>query len=177
MICSAFTATSRLLPATALAAFSLTALAVPAAADPTSTLESFLPQGYDSSDCEPASFYAPAIAAINCGPNRETGGPTEATYYLYPDRAAMNRDHEGMAEQVRTHSCAESNTNDTTWSYEGTPDVDAGSLFCGLYTGESDKHNVLVWTDNARLYAGVTFTDPTAKAEAALYRWWQEYTL
>jgi serine/threonine kinase PknH len=140
----------------------------PAGGDPQSRLLSLLPDGYSSSSCNPVNPPLPGtLATLHCEQNSKPDGPEKAVYTLYPNSAAVSSEFATEFKQLQTMvPCAPGAENGTTtWKYDETPNVPAGSIVCGTF----QDRQTLLWSNTAKLFIGLV-EKPTP---GTLYQWWQ----
>lgn len=153
----------------------------PTAPGPTSTtaardedlarLQALLPSGYPPGSCSPSTSTPPSVAAaLSCGPNRDPGGPTSATYTLAHTSAALATQLQqtiGAADMV---ICPGNIQSPGPWRHVATPNVTAGTVFCGLAAG---GRPLVVWTNDSELLLARTQSDTDMDA---LYTWWSSHS-
>lgn len=134
-------------------------------------LMEFIPVDYPSSACEPATEVAMGtLATVTCGPSTQPGGPEHTIYSLYADESALNqRFNEYMGMNEETLRCPGANLDSPiNWNYKSSPEVVAGQVACGTYSGKAD----VTWSDVGNLVLaeaqGSDLTD--------LHNWWLQYS-
>ena len=147
--------------------------ATPASADSLNDLMDLLPAGYSSGACK-ATDRAAALAAVNCGPNSLTGGPTSATYSLFGDDDAM---YQAFAAALSgpdwtTAACPGMRSSDPVplTKSDGTR---YGSVVCGrASTFLPDRDGAIAWTRDADKFLGVAYVGYQGQAyPASLFEW------
>lgn len=146
-----------------------------AAASPTTTagttagaqLQNLLPDGYPATACTPSTPPPQAITAVQCGANRDAGGPTSATYALFDETPALNAAFYDVTETSRGVECPGRIQSPGPWRRTQGAKT-AGLLYCG-YRGD---RAVLAWTDDSSLVLSTVESDSGRTSFPALYRWW-----
>ena len=141
--------------------------------NPTSSdakLLGLLPKDYSETACEPV--HPPvtgALATVDCGSTKTTGGPTSARYTLYADLTSLNKQFQQNVEADSQLLQCPGGTVDspTTWHYNATPDKVEGQLACGTYDNEPN----LAWTLESNLLLG----DLRGSDHDELHKWWSKF--
>ena len=182
----------RLLAAGSLAAFVLIALAVwlaipsptpapaPVAESPTSTapatnellerLKALLPSGYPAGSCAPATAATEAAVALSCGSDLDPGGPSTATYSLARNLEGLHAQFAHVIGTATMVVCPGNIQSPGPWRHLATPNVVAGTVFCGVAAGQP----IVVWTNDSELLLARTETATTDLN--ALYTWWSSHS-
>lgn len=132
-------------------------------------LTRLLPAGYSPDTCRPAPAADPGVAAVlSCGPNRDPGGPTSATYALArtPDdlRAALQR----VVGSAHAVICPGNIQSPGPWRHLATPAITQGTVFCGI----GDAGPLIAWTNDPQLLLATTQSPNVAQ----LYSWWAAHS-
>ncbi|MCH9731994.1 MAG: serine/threonine protein kinase [Actinomycetia bacterium] len=133
-------------------------------------LAGMLPAGYPSGVCRPAGVSAGAIAAMSCGPNIDAAGPTSATYTLFGDIGALHDAFNDVTGESTTVVCPGNMQSPGAWRRRATPDVAAGTLYCG----ERGDSAVLAWTTDDDLLLNVVRAG--RQELGGLYQWWSSHS-
>jgi serine/threonine kinase PknH len=142
--------------------------------DAQAKLLSLLPPGYLAGTCTPAtpasgSTWANAQAMVSCGRNTQPGGPTRATYGLFPTSDALGKAFKDDIANFSLINCPGEGASPVSWHNNKTPNVIAGLLACGTFR---DQVN-MVWTDDHELMLSDISGDPANLDD--LHTWWDEY--
>jgi serine/threonine kinase PknH len=142
--------------------------------DAQARLLSLLPSGYLPGACTPAtpdegSIWAGAVAMVSCGQNTQQGGPTRATYGLFPTLDTMKQAFTDDIAKLSLVHCPGEKKAPNGWHYDETPDVIAGTIACGTY----NDHGNVIWTFDKKLMLGDVAGDPPGVAD--LYTWWDQF--
>lgn len=148
--------------------------ATPAPSDAEARLLSLLPPGYVAGTCTPAtpdsdSIWMPAVALVTCGPNTQPGGPSKATYGLFPNTATLKKAFKDDIANVSLVNCPGEGTSPVSWHYDQTPNDMAGMIACGTY----NNHPNVIWTNDEKLMLSDVAGDPASVEE--LHTWWDNY--
>jgi serine/threonine kinase PknH len=151
--------------------------APPSSAVPDDTqarLLSLLPPGYLAGVCTPAtpdpgSVWANAVAMVSCGPNSQPGGPSHATYALFPNKDNLKQAFKDDISNVSLENCPGEGASPVSWHYDETPKVSAGMIACGTI----NHHPNVIWSADEKLMLSDVAGDPASVAE--LHRWWDNY--
>jgi serine/threonine-protein kinase len=145
-----------------------------ATSDDESKLPSLLPSGYASGACTPAnpdpgSVWASAATVLSCGQNTQPGGPTRATYGLFPDFDTLKKAFDADIANVSLGDCPGEGKSPAPWQPTGAPNVTGGMIACGT----SNDHPNLIWTFDKKLMLSEVTGD---QAVADLHKWWDAYS-
>ena len=148
--------------------------ASPAPSDAQARLLSLLPPGYVPGACtpatpEPGSIWVNAVAMVSCGQNNQPGGPTHATYGLFPTPDNLKKAFNDDIGNVSLVNCPGEGPSPVGWHYDETPKVVAGMIACGTY---NDRANV-IWTNDQKLMLSDVSGDPATVND--LHTWWDNY--
>ncbi|QEM43845.1 DUF4175 domain-containing protein [Mycolicibacterium grossiae] len=146
--------------------------AAPSEADARATLRGLLPPGYSDAACEAVSTPKGAVAKFGCERNADPGGPPLATYTLLPDDAAVTRAFDDVVKASTVVTCPGNIQSPGPWRRNATPDVVAGTLFCGY---QRDLPTV-AWTNDAERVVSAVRGDATGPNLEQLYRWWSSHS-
>jgi serine/threonine-protein kinase len=135
-------------------------------------LDKLLPPGYPRGTCTPAPTDAEVVAAMSCGPNTDSGGPTSSTYTLSSDLAALRAAFTETVNRTTPRICPPNIQSPGPWRRNDSPTVVRGTVFCGLQAGRP----VVIWTEDDELLLSVVQAQtPTATLED-LYAWWSSHS-
>jgi hypothetical protein len=127
-----------------------------------------LPPGYGPGACQPAdSVPVGALAALECGPNADAGGPQRATFTLFADTGGLQRVFAQTVAGSEQQICPGRIQSPGPWRRNAAPEVPAGTLFCGT----RQETSLIAWTDDARTLLAVVESD-TGPPMQAMYDWW-----
>jgi serine/threonine protein kinase len=145
-----------------------------ATSDDESKLPSLLPSGYPSGVCTPAtpdpgSIWAGAATVLSCGQNTQPGGPTSATYGLFPDLDTLKKAFNADIANVSLGDCPGEGKSPAPWQPSGTTNVTGGMIACGT----SNDHPNLIWTFDKKLMLSDVAGDQSV---ADLHKWWDAYS-
>jgi serine/threonine protein kinase len=134
-------------------------------------LLSLLPPGYLAGVCTPAtpesgSIWVNVIAMVSCGQNTQPGGPSHATYGLFPTPDRLKKAFTNDIGNVSLVNCPGEGTSPVSWHYDQTPNEMAGLIACGTYNG----HPNVVWTNDEKLMLSDVTGDPATVED--LHTWW-----
>ena len=129
-------------------------------------LNDALPKGYSETSC--TTDETSANASVTCGPNTDPGGPTTATYTLYPDQQALTQAFTDTIATYTRVTCPGNIQSPGPWRRNATPDVVAGTLFCGTQSGQA----VVAWTSDAESLLNVAEAGAQGPSLDQLYTWW-----
>ena len=107
-----------------------------ATSDDESKLPSLLPSGYGSGACTPAtpdpgSIWAGAATVVSCEQNTQPGGPTHATYGLFPDLDTLKKAFDADIANVSLGDCPGEGKSPAPWQPNGASNVTGGMIACG----------------------------------------------
>jgi serine/threonine kinase PknH len=142
--------------------------------DAQARLLSLLPPGYIAGACTPAtpesgSLWTTAVAMVSCGQNTQPGGPSHATYGLFPTPDQLKKAFNDDIGNVSLVNCPGEGPSPVGWHYDETPKVVAGMIACGTY---NDRANV-IWTNDQKLMLSDVAGDPATVKD--LHTWWDNY--
>ncbi|MCV7022659.1 hypothetical protein H7I77_04745 [Mycolicibacterium novocastrense] len=129
-------------------------------------LNDALPKGYSETSC--TTDETSANASVTCGPNTDPGGPTTATYTLYPDQQALAQAFTDTIATYTRVTCPGNIQSPGPWRRNAAPDVVAGTLFCGTQSGQA----VVAWTSDAESLLNVAEAGAQGPSMDQLYTWW-----
>ena len=129
-------------------------------------LNDALPKGYSETSC--TTDETSANASVTCGPNTDPGGPTTATYTLYPDQQALTQAFTDTIATYTRVTCPGNIQSPGPWRRNAAPDVVAGTLFCGTQSGQA----VVAWTSDAESLLNVAEAGAEGPSMDQLYTWW-----
>lgn len=129
-------------------------------------LNDALPKGYSETSC--TTDETAANASVTCGPNTDPGGPTTATYTLYPDQQALTQAFTDTIATFTRVTCPGNIQSPGPWRRNAAPDAVAGTLFCGTQSG----HAVVAWTSDAQSLLNVAEAGAQGPSMEQLYTWW-----
>ena len=146
----------------------------PGPSDAQARLLSVLPPGYLAGVCTPAtpesdSIWTAAAAMVTCGQNTQPGGPTKATYGLFPTPDTLKKAFKDDIANVSLVNCPGEGKSPVTWHYDQTPNSTAGMIACGNY----DSHPNVIWTNDEKLMLSDVSGDPATVED--LHTWWDNY--
>lgn len=131
-----------------------------------------LPPGYGPGVCQPAdSVPVGALAALECGPNADVGGPARATFTLFADTGGLQRVFAQTVAGSEQQICPGRIQSPGPWRRNAAPEVPAGTLFCG----SRQEMSLIAWTDDARTLLAVVGSD-TGPSMQAMYDWWTTHS-
>ncbi len=131
-----------------------------------------LPQGYGPGVCQPAdSVPVGALAALECGPNTDAGGPPRATFTLFADTGGLQRVFAQTVAGSEQQICPGRIQSPGPWRRNAAPEVSAGTLFCGT----RQETSLIAWTDDARTLLAVAESD-TGPSMQAMFDWWKTHS-
>lgn len=138
-------------------------------------LLNLLPSGYPAGVCTPAtpesgSVWVTAVALVSCGQNTNPGGPTHATYGLFPNAASLKQAFTDDVANVSLVKCRGESRSPASWHYDQGPTETAGMLACGTY----NNHPNVVWTYDEKLMLSDVSGDPATIED--LHTWWDNYS-
>ena len=137
----------------------------------TRRLQALLPPGYPTGSCAPPAETPPTAAAVlTCGPNRDPGGPTNATYTLTRTAAALATEFRQTVNAADVVVCPGNIQSPGAWRHVATPTVTAGTVFCGIAGGRP----LVVWTNDSQLL--LARTQSQTPDLNALYTWWSSHS-
>lgn len=137
-------------------------------------LMSLLPPGYLPGTCtpatpEPGSTWAHAVAMVTCGQNTQPGGPSRATYGLFPTPDRLKTAFDDAIGDLSLVNCPGEERSPIGWHYDETPNDTAGLIACGSH---HNRPNV-IWSNDARLMLSDVTGDPATVED--LHTWWDAY--
>ncbi|MCV7413495.1 serine/threonine protein kinase [Mycobacterium florentinum] len=137
-------------------------------------LISLLPPGYLAGTCTPAtpesgSIWTNAVAMVSCGQNTQPGGPSKATYGLFPTPDRLKKSFTDDIANVSLVNCPGEGASPVSWHYDQTPNEMAGLIACGTYNG----HPNVIWTNEEKLMLSDVAGDPATVED--LHTWWDAY--
>jgi serine/threonine-protein kinase len=146
----------------------------PGLSDDQARLLGLVPPGYPPGACTPATpgpggEWANAVAVVSCGQNTQPGGPSQATYGLFPNPDNLKKTFDGQISNVSLVNCPGEGASPAGWHYDQTPNVIVGLIACGM---NNSRPNV-VWTTNDKLMLGDVSGDSTTVED--LHKWWASY--
>jgi serine/threonine-protein kinase len=132
-----------------------------------------LPPGYGPGVCQPASSVpVGALAALECLPNADAGGPPKSTFTLFSDTGGLQRVFAQTVAQSEQQICPGRIQSPGPWRRNAAPELSAGTLFCGTRQDES----VIAWTDEARKLLAVVESGPGGVPMKAMFDWWSTHS-
>jgi hypothetical protein len=145
-----------------------------APSDDQARLLSLLPQGYLAGVCTPAtpesgSIWVNAVAMVTCGQNTQPGGPSHATYGLFPTPDRLKKAFNDDIGNVSLVNCPGEGRSPVSWHYDQTPNQMAGLIACGSY----NSHPNVIWTNEEKLMLSDVTGDPATVED--LHTWWDAY--
>jgi serine/threonine kinase PknH len=146
-----------------------------AASNDQARLLSLLPSGYPAGVCTPAtpgsdSIWVNAVAMVSCGPNTQPGGPSHATYGLFPNPASLKQAFTDDIANVSLVKCRGESRSPANWHYDQSPNETSGMLACGTY----NSHPNVIWTYDEKLMLSDVTGDPATIED--LHAWWDNYS-
>ena len=138
-------------------------------------LLSLLPSGYPAGVCTPAtpgsdSIWVNAVAMVSCGQNTQPGGPSHATYGLFPTPASLKKAFTDDVSNVSLVKCRGESRSPANWHYDQSPNETSGMLACGTY----NNHPNVIWTYDEKLMLSDVAGDPATIED--LHTWWDNYS-
>jgi serine/threonine-protein kinase len=138
-------------------------------------LLSLLPSGYPAGVCTPAtpasdSVWVNAVAMVTCGPNTQPGGPSHATYGLFPTPDSLKKAFTDDVANVGLVKCRGESRSPANWHYDQGSNETAGMLACGTYS----NHPNVIWTYDQKLMLSDVSGDPATIED--LHTWWDNYS-
>jgi serine/threonine kinase PknH len=106
---------------------------------------------------------------VSCGQNNQPGGPTHATYGLFPDLDSLKRAFNDEISNISLGNCPGEGKSPAAWQSNRTPNVTGGQIACGT----SNNHPSLIWTFDKKLMLSDVSGD---QAVADLHKWWDAYS-
>jgi serine/threonine-protein kinase len=106
---------------------------------------------------------------VSCGQNSQPGGPTRATYGLFPNLDSLKKAFTDDIANISLVDCPGEGTSPATWQSTRTPTVTGGEIACGTY----NNHPNLIWTFDKKLMLSDVAGD---QAVADLHKWWNDYS-
>jgi serine/threonine kinase PknH len=142
--------------------------------DEQAQLLSLLPPGYVAGACTPAtpesgSIWVNAVAMVSCGQNTQPGGPSRATYGLFPTPDTLKKAFDDDIGNVSLVNCPGEGASPVAWHYDETPKVVVGMIACGTY----NDHANVIWTNDQKLMLSDVSGDPATVKD--LHTWWDNY--
>jgi serine/threonine kinase PknH len=146
-----------------------------ASSDAQARLLNLLPSGYPAGVCTPAtpesgSIWVNAVAMVSCGQNTKPGGPSHATYGLFPTADGLKTAFTDDIANVSLVNCPGEGGSPASWHNDRTPDATAGQIACGNYNNTPN----VIWTFDAKLMLSDVYGDPATVAD--LHTWWDAYS-
>jgi len=140
------------------------------AAAPAGTLMGILPPGYSSTNCKEVTPSSGILEQVDCGPNTDSSGPLSASFYLLSSKDGLAMAFQALnSGMTMASSCPGGQASPGPWHYNSSPDQTAGQVACGTSNSGGTTVSFVVWTDNAKLTAGlIGGTDM-----GSLYQWWK----
>jgi serine/threonine protein kinase len=137
-------------------------------------LISLLPPGYLAGTCTPAapesgSIWSNAVAMVSCGQNTQPGGPSKATYALFPTPDRLKKSFTDDIANLNMVNCPGEAASPVSWHYDQTPNEMAGLIACGSANG----HPNVIWTNEEKLMLSDVAGDPATVED--LHTWWDAY--
>ena len=137
-------------------------------------LLNLLPSGYASGACTPAtpdpgSIWVGATTMVTCGQNTQPGGPTRATYGLFPNVESLKKAFTADVANVNLADCPGEGASPAPWQPNGAPSETGGMVACGTYNNQPN----LIWTFDKRLMLSDV---AGGQAVADLHKWWDAYS-
>jgi len=140
------------------------------AAKPEAVLR-LIPPGYPPGACKPETRVPlGALAALECGPNTDAGGPRSARYTLLADKSALQTQFDQVLANSSQQVCPGRIMSPGPWRRNANPEVSAGTLFCGV----RENSALIAWTDDARRLLAVVESEPTQIEP--MFTWWQSHS-
>ena len=145
-----------------------------APSDAQARLLSLVPPGYVAGACtsataESGSIWTTAVAMVTCGQNNQPGGPSKATYGLFPTPATLKNAFKDDIANVSLVNCPGEGASPVSWHYDQTPNDSAGMIACGNY----NNHPNVIWTNDEKLMLSDVSGDPATVED--LHTWWDNY--
>jgi serine/threonine kinase PknH len=145
-----------------------------APSDDQARLRSQLPAGYPAGVCTPATpesgtVWVNAVAVVTCGQNTKPGGPSHATYGLFPTPDGLKTAFTDDIANVSLVNCPVEGQSPASWHSDRSPNATAGLIACGTY---NSRPNV-VWTFDGKLMLSDVYGDPATVED--LHTWWEAY--
>jgi serine/threonine-protein kinase len=145
-----------------------------ATSDDEAKLLSLLPSGYSSGACtpttpDPGGIWVGATTVVSCGPNTQPGGPTRATYGLFPNPESLKKAFDADVANVSLADCPVEGKSPAPWQPTREPNVTGGMIACGTYNNQQN----LIWTYDKKLMLSDVAGD---EAVADLHKWWDAYS-
>ena len=131
-----------------------------------------VPPGYKPGACT-ADGGVPvgALAAVSCTRNADAGGPESGRYTLFSNKASLQAGFDQVVAESTQQICPGRIMSPGPWRHNATPEITAGTLFCGARQG----HPVIAWTDDAKqLLAVVNSTGQPGLEE--MFTWWSSHS-
>ena len=146
----------------------------PAPSDTQARLLSLVPPGYVAGACtaataESGSIWTAAVAMVTCGQNNQPGGPSKASYGLFPTSAALKKAFKDDIANVSLVNCPGEGASPVSWHYDQTPNDSAGMIACGTY----NNHPNVIWSNDEKLMLSDVSGDPATVED--LHTWWDNY--
>lgn len=143
--------------------------------DQQARLLSLLPSGYPAGVCTPAtpgpdSIWVNAVAMVACGQNTQPGGPSHATYALFPTPDSLKKAFTDDVANVSLVKCRGESRSPANWHYDQGSNETAGMLACGTY----NNHPNVIWTYDQKLMLSDVSGDPATIED--LHTWWDTYS-
>lgn len=137
-----------------------------------SRLFKLLPAGYPPNVCRPTVPLGGAVAEVSCGRNVDIGGPSSATYTLYPDLGALRLSFDTTVQTSSVVICPGRIQSPGAWHRATSPDKSSGMLLCAI------RQNIptLVWTNDADLVVSAIQADHPGATLEQLYSWWSSHS-
>ena len=131
-----------------------------------------VPPGYKPGACT-ADGGVPvgALAAVTCTRNADAGGPESGRYTLFSNKASLQAGFDQVVADSTQQICPGRIMSPGPWRHNATPEITAGTLFCGARQGQP----VIAWTDDAKqLLAVVDSTGQPGLEE--MFTWWSSHS-
>ena len=110
------------------------------------------------------------MAMVTCGPNTQPGGPSRATYGLFPTPDSLKKAFADDVANVGLVKCRGELRSPANWHYDQGPNETAGMLACGTY----NNHPNVIWTYDQKLMLSDVSGDPATIED--LHTWWENYS-
>lgn len=131
-----------------------------------------LPPGYPAGACT-ADTGVPlgALGAVTCTRNTDPGGPGTGRYIHFADKASMQTQFDQVVRSSTQQVCPGRIMSPGPWRHNATPEITAGTLFCGLRQGNP----LIAWTDDTKLLlAAVDSTGQPSMED--MFKWWASHS-
>lgn len=130
-----------------------------------------LPAGYSRSVCKALAPPSGTVAKIFCGQNSEPGGPSTATYTLFPSVDALHADYDKVVRTSTVVVCPGGVQSPGPWHHGGTPQQ-IGTVMCGT----RQNFPTVAWSNDEQLVIVVVQGGQNGPPLDQLFSWWSSHS-